>query len=109
MDELELLKQKAKDMRELKSLAKEIWQLNQKLSDLESNGLFDTESFLNLEIEKEELEAIIEEMAFYIAQLDNDEDICKRIEKPNCNNDTSVPVSECIKCIKEYFRKEAEK
>ena len=55
MDELELLKQREKDMRKLKSLATEIWQLNQKLLDLESNGLFDTESFLDIEIKKEEL------------------------------------------------------
>ena len=78
MDELELLKQREKDIRELKSLAKEIWQLNQKLSDLESNGLFDTESFLNLEIEKEEL--LKEEDNIYARIRDNYEELLSLIE-----------------------------
>ena len=51
---------------------------------------------------------VIDEMANYIANWDVEEDICKKVEKPLCNNETSVPVSYCVECVKQYFEKKVE-
>ena len=61
-----------------------------------------------LEQENNKQFKIIDEMAAYIAGLDIDEDICKKVEKSLCNGKTSVPVSSCIECIRQYFEKKVE-
>ena len=51
---------------------------------------------------------IINEMASYISNLDVDEDICKKVKISSCADETSVPASCCIDCIKQYFEKKVE-
>ena len=49
--------------------------------------------------ECEEKDQIIEQMTYYIMNLDIDEDICKRV---NC--DTNSGELDCKNCIKQYFK-----
>lgn len=49
--------------------------------------------------ECEEKDQIIEQMTYYIMNLDIDEDICKRV---NC--DTNSGELDCKDCIKQYFK-----
>ena len=63
---------------------------------------------IQLEQENNKQFKIIDEMAAYIAGLDIDEDICKKVEKSLCNGKTSAPVSSCIECIRQYFEKKVE-
>jgi len=46
-----------------------------------------------------EKDKIIEQMTYYIMNLDIDEDICKRV---NC--DTNSGELDCKDCIKQYFK-----
>lgn len=46
-----------------------------------------------------EKDQIIEQMTYYIMNLDIDEDICKRV---NC--DTNSGELDCKDCIKQYFK-----
>lgn len=50
----------------------------------------------------EEKDEIIEQMIYYIMNLDIDEDICKRV---NCN--TNSGELDCKDCIKQYFENKA--
>ena len=58
-----------------------------------------------LKTELEKKEAIINEMAKFIAGLDIDELICK--DREHCTGDYEYET--CEECIKEYFTKKAEK
>jgi hypothetical protein len=58
-----------------------------------------------MEWQKQELEQkdkIIEQMTYYIMNLDIDEDICKKV---NC--DTNSGELDCKDCIKQYFENKA--
>lgn len=44
-------------------------------------------------------------MCEYIASLDNEEDICLKTEKVNCDK---MSYGECEECIKHYFEKQVE-
>lgn len=58
-----------------------------------------------MEWQKQELEQkdkIIEQMTYYIMNLDIDEDICKKV---NC--DTNSGELDCKDCIKQYFEDKA--
>lgn len=60
-----------------------------------------------MEWQKQELEQkdkIIEQMTYYIMNLDIDEDICKKV---NC--DTNSGELDCKDCIKQYFINKAKK
>lgn len=50
----------------------------------------------------EEKDKIIEQMTYYIMNLDIDEDICKKV---NC--DTNSGELDCKDCIKQYFEDKA--
>lgn len=50
----------------------------------------------------EEKDKIIEQMTYYIMNLDIDEDICKKV---NC--DTNSGELDCKDCIKQYFENRA--
>ena len=52
----------------------------------------------------EEKDKIIEQMTYYIMNLDIDEDICKRV---NC--DTNSGELDCKDCIKQYFENKVKK
>lgn len=52
----------------------------------------------------EDKEKLINEMAAYIANLDIDEDICKKVKIQPCINKFEVSISCCIECIKKYFK-----
>ena len=51
---------------------------------------------------------IINKQNKIIDEMANHKDICTKVEKPFCNNETSVPVNYCIECIKQYFEKKVE-
>ena len=60
---------------------------------------------MKLKIQKQEMEQkdkIIEQMTYYIMNLDIDEDICKKV---NC--DTNSGELYCKDCIKQYFENKA--
>ena len=52
--------------------------------------------------EMEQKDKIIEQMTYYIMNLDIDEDICKKV---NC--DTNSGELDCKDCIKQYFENKA--
>ncbi len=60
------------------------------------------------EQEKDKANKVIDEMASYISNLDVDEDICKKVKISPCADETSVPVSYCIECVKQYFENKVE-
>ncbi len=62
-----------------------------------------------LEKENNKQNKMIDEMASYISNLDVDEDICKKVKISHCADETSVPASYCIECIKQYFEKKVGK
>ena len=52
----------------------------------------------------EKKDKIIEQMTYYIMNLDIDEDVCKRV---NC--DTNSGELDCKDCIKQYFENKVKK
>ncbi len=62
-----------------------------------------------MEWQKQELnqkDKIIEQMTYYIMNLDIDEDICKQMgQKANCNEFEDT--EKCKECIKQYFENKA--
>ena len=65
-------------------------------------GIEDNTAMLKHELKKKD--AVIDEMAKFLAQTDIDEAICKDIEY--CTADDEY--TNCYKCIKEYFYKKAQ-
>lgn len=70
------------------------WKIGRIYKSLELNTAIET--VLSM---LEEKDKIIEQMTYYIMNLDIDEDICKRV---NC--DTNSGELDCKDCIKQYFK-----
>lgn len=81
-------KEMAKDLRTLLNLIEKLSKENEQLRT-EMNSL-------QKELKKKD--KIIEQMTYYIMNLDIDEDICKKV---NC--DTNSGELDCKDCIKQYF------
>ncbi len=61
-----------------------------------------------IEFERDMANETIEEMAYYISNLDIEEDICSEVKEKPCGDETSVPVEYCVECIKQYFKKKVD-
>ena len=73
--------------------------------DLDDNELRATREMFGLEEVKSVKDKIIDKMAEFISKQDIDEDICKNESGKLCNGEGS----NCIECIKEYFKEEGGK
>lgn len=70
--------------------------------DLDDEELRATREMLNLKKIKNTKNIIINNITKFIAEQDIDEDICKNENGKLCNDKGT----NCIKCIKEYFKQE---
>ncbi len=62
-----------------------------------------------LEQENKKQNKIINEMALAISSYDIDEEICKNLATPFCNNEPlRVTADVCARCVKQYFEKKGE-
>lgn len=71
-------------------------------SDLVNEVRLDNKSIEIVLSMLEEKDKIIEQMTYYIMNLDIDEDVCKKV---NC--DTNSGELDCKDCIKQYFKDKA--
>ena len=93
---LNLLKEKGTEINKYKRKNKEL--SNQLLK------IYKEQDNYNARIEKKD--KVIDLMAKYIADIDN-EDICFEIENKHC--DKNMDYGECEDCIKQYFERKVEK
>lgn len=93
---LNMLKEKGTEINKYKRKNKEL--SNQLLK------IYKEQDNYNARIEKKD--KVIDLMAKYIADIDN-EDICFEIENKHC--DKNMDYGECEDCIKQYFERKAEK
>lgn len=70
--------------------------------DLDDEELRATREMLGLKEIEDTKDIIIDNMAKFIAEQDIDEDICKNKNGKLCNDEGT----NCIECIKEYFKQE---
>ncbi len=62
-----------------------------------------------LEQENNKQNKIINEMALAISSYDIDEEICKNLATPFCNNEPlRVTADVCARCVKQYFEEKVE-
>lgn len=99
---LSMLKEKDKEIEKLKKendLAKEQLKKQCEIADERNNLL----------VKVNRLESQIDLMAEYIANRDNDEDICKYQVAEWCEDEEDgVLIEVCRKCIKQYFERKVE-
>lgn len=101
---LSMLKEKDKEIENLKMEKDEAWE---EWNNLEQ-GAYEEEQRLKSAIKKKN--KIIDLMAEYIANRDNDEDICKYQVAEWCEDEEDgVLIEVCRKCIKQYFERKSEK
>lgn len=101
---LSMLKEKDKEIENLKMEKDEAWE---EWNNLEQ-GTYEEEQRLKSAIKKKN--KIIDLMAEYIANRDNDEDICRHQVAEWCEDEEDgVLVEVCRKCIKQYFERKIEK
>ena len=102
-DVLNMLKEKDKEIENLKMEKDEAWE---EWNNLEQ-GTYEEEQRLKSAIKKKN--KIIDLMAEYIANRDNDEDICKYQVAEWCEDEEDgVLIEVCRKCIKQYFERKCE-
>lgn len=111
---INLVDRKEKDIEGWKKYCEEIQEEQTEMSNKNCKLEFDVEKLQKenekalaqyMEWQKQELEQkdkIIEQMTYYIMNLDIDEDICKKV---NC--DTNSGELDCKDCIKQYFENKA--
>lgn len=98
---LSMLKEKDKEIENLKMEKDEAWE---EWNNLEQ-GAYEEEQRLKSAIKKKN--KIIDLMAEYIANRDNDEDICKYQVAEWCEDEEDgVLIEVCRKCIKQYFERQ---
>ena len=107
---INLVDRKEKDIEGWKKYCEEIQEEQTEMSNKNCKLEFDVEKLQKenekalaeyMEWQKQELkkkDKIIEQMTYYIMNLDIDEDICKKV---NC--DTNSGELDCKDCIKQYF------
>ena len=99
---LSMLKEKDKEIEKLEKendLAKEQLKKQCEIADERNNLL----------VKVNRLESQIDLMAEYIANRDNDEDICKYQVAEWCEDEEDgVLIEVCRKCIKQYFKRKCE-
>ena len=82
------------------------------ISELEiSNKGLDQENnrLEKIELERDKQNKIINEMALAISSYDIDEEICKNLATPFCNNEPlRVTADVCARCVKQYFEEKVE-
>jgi hypothetical protein len=111
---INLVDRKEKDIEGWKKYCEEIEEEQTEMSNKNCELEFEIEKLQKenekalaeyMEWQKQELEQkdkIIEQMTYYIMNLDIDEDICKKV---NC--DTNSGELDCKDCIKQYFENKA--